>query len=171
MNRIMVMGVSAGVGKSTFARELGDILNIDVHHLDRFYWRPNWVEAPLEEFSNSQQEVVAQDQWIIEGNYGSTYEIRAQYADTIIYLELPLYVCLYRVFKRWISHIGKTRPDMGEDCKEKLDYQFIHFICTTYHRRKKQMRDRFQAFEEDSSDKRVIILKNKAEIREYLQQH
>ena len=62
------MGVSAGVGKSTFARELGEILNIDVYHLDSFYWKPNWVEAPQEEFANSQQEIVEQDEWIIEGN-------------------------------------------------------------------------------------------------------
>lgn len=168
MKRIMVMGVSAGVGKSTFAREFGEILNIDVHHLDRFYWKPNWVEAPQEEFSNRQQEIVVQEKWIIEGNYASTYDIRASHADTIIYLELPLYVCLYRVFKRWISHIGKTRPDMGEGCNEKLDYPFIKFICSTYHRRKKQMRDRFQVFEKSDSGKKVILLKSKLEIRSYL---
>src|SRR5690625_4439060 len=165
----MVMGVSAGVGKSTFAWKLGEILNIDVYHLDSFYWKPGWVEAPQEEFANSQQEIVEQDEWIIEGNYNRTYDIRAQHADTIIYLELPLLVCLYRVFKRWFSHIGKTRPDMGEDCKEKLDYQFLKYIFTTYRRRKKQMRDRFQQIKGKSSDIKIILLKNKSDIRSYLE--
>lgn len=165
----MVMGVSAGVGKSTFARELGEILNIDVYHLDSFYWKPNWVEAPQEEFANSQQEIVEQDEWIIEGNYNRTYDIRAQHADTIIYLELPLLVCLYRVFKRWFSHIGKTRPDMGKDCIEKLDYPFLKYILTTYKRRKKQMRDKFQRLEESDSSIKIVVLKGKREIHFYLQ--
>jgi adenylate kinase family enzyme len=169
MKRIMVMGVSPGVGKSTFARELGKILEIDVCHLDTLYWKPNWVEASLEEFTARQQEVVVQDQWIIEGNYNSTYVIREQHADTIIYLELPLFVCLYRVFKRWICHIGKTRPDMGKDCKEKLDYQFLKFICSTYYSRKKMMKDRFQVLIENDSHINIVLLKNKADIRSYIQ--
>src|SRR5699024_11024103 len=168
VKRIMVMGVSAGVGKSTFARKLGEILNIDVYHLDSFYWKPGWVEAPQEEFANSQQEIVEQDEWIIEGNYNRTYDIRAQHADTIIYLELPLFVCLYRVFKRWISHIGKTRLDMGEGCKEKLDYQFLKYIFTTYNRRKKQMRDKFQRLEESDPAMKIVILKGKTDIQDYL---
>lgn len=169
MKRIMVMGVSAGVGKSTFAREIGEILEIDVWHLDRLYWKPDWVEASLEEFTAGQQEIVVRDQWIIEGNYNSTYDIRGQHADTIIYLELPLFVCLYRVFKRWITNIGRTRPDMGKDCKEKLDYQFLKYICTTYNRRKKQMKDRFQNLKESDPHINVVLLKNKAEIGSYLQ--
>jgi adenylate kinase family enzyme len=169
MNRIMVMGVSAGVGKSTFARKLGELLDINVYHLDALYWKPNWVEASLEEFSASQQEIVTLDQWIIEGNYSSTYDIRAQKADTIIYLELPLFVCLYRVFKRWVLNIGQTRPDMGTGCKEKLDYEFLKFICTTYYTRKKKMKNRLQAFKEMDSQKNIIMLKSKKEIQSYLE--
>ncbi|HEU5138867.1 MAG TPA: topology modulation protein, partial [Bacillales bacterium] len=45
MPRIMVMGASAGTGKSTFAQELSKILNIEVYHLDRLYWKPGWVES------------------------------------------------------------------------------------------------------------------------------
>lgn len=164
----MVMGVSAGVGKSTFARELGKTLDIDVCHLDTLYWKPNWVEASLEEFTAGQKEIVVRDKWIIEGNYNSTYDIRVQHTDTIIYIELPLYICLYRVFKRWITNIGKTRIDMGKGCKEKLDYQFLKFICTTYYPRKKKMNDRFQALKENGSHINIVQLKNKADIRSYL---
>lgn len=169
MNRIMVMGVSAGVGKSTFARMLANSLNIPVYHLDTLYWKPDWVEASLEEFSASQEEIVALDQWIIEGNYRHTYEIRAQKADTIIYLEMPLLVCLYRVFKRWILNIGKTRADMGEGCKEKLDYTFLKFICTTYYPRKKKMKVLLQTFKGTDSQKNIISLTSKKEIQSYIE--
>jgi adenylate kinase family enzyme len=164
----MVTGVSAGVGKSTFARELGGKLDIPVYHLDRFYWKPGWIIASSEEFITRQQNIATLDQWIMEGNYSGTYDIRSTRADTIIYLELPLRVCLYRVFKRWVLNIGKTRPDMGEDCKEKLDYPFLKFICTTYKKRKEKMAYRFQVFQQNGSQKDIITLKSKEEIRAYL---
>lgn len=170
MKRVLVIGVSAGVGKSTFARKLGSILDIEVCHLDRLYWKPNWIVAPFKEFADKQRKVVKQEQWIIEGNYTGTFDIRMKYADTIIYLELPLYICLYRVFKRWINHIGKTRIDMGEGCNEKLDFQFLTFILKTYHSRKRNMSARFKQLEEEKSSINIIRLKSKASIRSYLQQ-
>ncbi len=164
----MVMGVSAGVGKSTFSKQLGEILNLNVHHLDTLYWKPGWVEASLEEFSQKQNEIVKEDEWIIEGNYSNTYDIRMKRADTIIYLELPLRVCLYRVITRFLKNLGKNRSDMGEGCTEKLDYPFLKFIITTYKSRKKKMRDRFQVFLKNGKDKKVYELKSKKEIREFL---
>jgi adenylate kinase family enzyme len=164
----MVLGVSPGVGKSTFARKLGELLDSDVYHLDAYFWKPNWVEASFEEFSANQKEIVKSDKWIIEGNYSNTYDIRVEKADTIIYLELPLFVCLYRVVKRRIVNHGKTRPDIGIGCKEKLDRGFLTFICTTYYSRKKKMGDRLQAFKNSGAQKQTIILKSKKEIQAYL---
>lgn len=163
----MVIGVSSGVGKSTFARKLGEALNINVYHLDVYYWKPNWVEATFEEFSKAQQEIVTQDQWVIDGNYINTFDIRTEHADTIIYLELPLYVCLYRVVRRWLLNIGRTRIDIGEGCKEKLDWKFIEFIYTTYYARKKKMADRFQKFQASGANIEIITLKNKKEIESF----
>jgi adenylate kinase family enzyme len=45
----MVVGISSGVGKSTFAQSLGDAINNNVYYLDRLYWKPDWVAAPLEQ--------------------------------------------------------------------------------------------------------------------------
>ncbi|MGE1100340.1 topology modulation protein [Peribacillus simplex] len=168
MERIMVIGVSAGVGKSTFARRLGDNLDIEVHHLDTFYWRPGWVEAPLEDFISAQKEVLSHDKWIMEGNYSNSFNLRSELADTIIYLELPLRVCLYRVIKRWLSYLGKTRPDMGKGCNEKLDWQFVKFIMTTYFPRKKEMKMRFADLQKSDQKKLIVILKSKHEIEGYL---
>ena len=113
MKRIMVLGVSAGAGKSTLARQMGEALDIDVFHLDRFFWKPGWFEASEEEFAAKQQEVVQRAAWIIEGNYSGTYDLRAERADTIVYVELPLHICLYRVVSRWWHNRGQTRDDIG----------------------------------------------------------
>ncbi|RDI45435.1 topology modulation protein [Falsibacillus pallidus] len=169
MKKIMVVGISAGVGKSTFAKKIGDLLDIPVHHLDRHFWKPGWAQATFEEFRGAQEEILEHDRWIIEGNYTATYDMRAEQADTIIYLELPRYVCIYRVFKRFFKNIGRTRPDLGPDCKEKIDWPFLKFIWTTYYPRKAQMQKRFTAFQSLGKDKTIVELKNKKEIADYLQ--
>ncbi|AIY04292.1 DNA topology modulation protein [Planococcus sp. PAMC 21323] len=167
MNRIIVLGVSAGVGKSSFARKLSDKTMIPVYHLDAYFWKPGWVENSEEEFSAEQRKLVAKEQWIIEGNYSSTYGIRQQRADTIIYLELPLIVCLYRVVKRRVMYHGKTRPDLGEGCPEKLDAAFLKFIVTTYSGRKIKMRKRIDQFEKENPHNQVLLLRNQKEINQF----
>ncbi|WP_264738064.1 topology modulation protein [Cytobacillus firmus] len=167
MKRIMVIGISAGAGKSTFARKLGEKTGIEVHHLDAVFWKPGWVESGLQEFSDAQRKLVKKQQWIIEGNYSNTFEIRAAACDTVIYLELPLYLCMYRVLKRWLTNLGKIRPDMADGCKEKLDWKFIKFILTTYGPRKKKMAERIDIFAAEG--KKVIALKNKSDIDSYIE--
>jgi adenylate kinase family enzyme len=169
VKKIMVTGVSAGAGKSTFANELGKILGIKVYHLDSYFWKPGWVQAPPEEFAKSQQQIVQNPEWIIEGNYTGTYDIRAKEADTIIYLQLPLRVCLYRVFKRYIKNFGRTRPDLAPGCKEKLDAAFLKFIITTYYPRKKEMKERLEYFQRIGAKKTIVMLKNKRDIYAYLE--
>jgi adenylate kinase family enzyme len=167
LKRIMVIGVSSGVGKSTFAKNLGKALGIPAVHLDSLFWKPGWVEASVEEFKDAQRKVVEMESWVIDGNYSNSYDVREPYADTVIYLELPLRVCLYRVFKRYWKNRGTTRPDLGEGCTEKLDVDFLKFIVSTYKRRKIQMADRLQRYEEEG--KTVFALKNKKEISVFLE--
>ncbi|KEK18767.1 topology modulation protein [Bacillus manliponensis] len=169
MKRIMIVGVSSGVGKSTFARKLGKLLQKPVYHLDALFWKPNWIQASLEEFTEAQQRIVTEGEWIIEGNYNNTFDIRTTYADTIIYLQFPLHVCLYRVFERFVMNIGRTRSDLGGGCKEKLDWLFLKFIWTKYYPRKENMPRKLAEFHANNQDKTVILLKNKQEIASYLE--
>lgn len=168
MKKIIVAGVSAGAGKSTFARKLGEKMDIQVHHLDTTYWKAGWVERDREEFLQIQRQLVQGDKWIIEGNYTSTMEIRLAEADTFIYLELPLRVCVYRVLKRWIVHYGKTRPDMAEGCPEKMDKEFLKFIITTYAARKRKMRERAIDFMESGTGRLSIVLQTQKQIDGFL---
>lgn len=168
MNRIVVAGVSAGAGKSTFARKLGRKSGIPVHHLDSYYWKPGWVEAEEAEFRAAQEELTEGENWIIEGNYTSTFDIRLARADTFIYLEVPLAVCVYRVLKRWLTNKGRTRPDMAEGCPEKMDVAFLKFIITTYSARRVKMRQHMRDFLQAHPDHRVILLDNQKEIDGFL---
>ncbi|WP_264804529.1 topology modulation protein [Cytobacillus sp. NCCP-133] len=116
-------------------------------HLDALYWKPGWVESELDDFSASQLEVVKRKQWIIEGSYSSTFNIRGEKCDTVIYLELPLYLPVQSIEK--VDHEPRqTRPDMAEGCQEKMDWAFLKFIITTYGPRKKKMEKRLLKFED-----------------------
>lgn len=112
MKKIILIG-SGGSGKSTLARQLGNKLNIKVHHLDTLFWKPNWEGVPKEEQRTVQNELVKGEKWIIDGNYGGTMDIRINAADTIIFLDIHRTICVYRAFKRIVQYRNKTRPDMG----------------------------------------------------------
>jgi adenylate kinase family enzyme len=87
MKKIILIG-SGGSGKSTLARKLGDKLEIDVYHLDALFWKPNWEGAPKDEQRKVQNDLVKKEEWIIDGNYGGTMDIRLNAADTVIFLDI-----------------------------------------------------------------------------------
>jgi adenylate kinase family enzyme len=100
MNRILVLG-SPGAGKSTFSRRLGIVLGFPVIHLDAHFWKPGWEKPERKAWIETQRELIASSEsWIMDGNYGSTIEVRLREADTVILLDIPRRVCLSRVFRR-----------------------------------------------------------------------
>ncbi|MHB9144319.1 MAG: DNA topology modulation protein [Symbiobacteriia bacterium] len=127
VQRIAIIG-SGGAGKSTLARQLGDILGIEIVHLDRLFWHPGWVETPRDQWLAVQEEEVRRERWIIDGNYLGTMDVRLASADTVIFLDLPRILCVFRAFKRAVGHWGRSRPDMGEGCPEKVDWEFLRWI-------------------------------------------
>jgi len=166
LKRILVLGVSAGAGKSTFARKLGQELDIPVIYLDGFYFKSGWKETTPEEFEAKQLHAARGERWIIEGNYSSTLTCREDRADTIIYLELPLALCLYRVVKRRIQFHGRTRPELGEGCPEKLDWKFLRYIVSTFARRRKSMRKQMAQYRQEG--RTAITLQYRREIEKFM---
>ena len=102
MKKIILIG-SGGSGKSTLASQLGEKLKIKVYHLDALFWKPNWVGVPKDEQRKVQNDLVKEEKWIIDGNYGGTMDIRINAADTIIFLDFPRIICVFRAFKRIIN--------------------------------------------------------------------
>ncbi|MEO0557669.1 MAG: AAA family ATPase [Bacteroidota bacterium] len=127
MRRILIVG-SGGSGKSTLARQLGAHLELPVVHLDQHYFGPGWAEPTPEDWARTVDALIAEDAWVIDGNYGGTMERRIARADTVIFLDRSRWLCLWRVVARWFRNLGRTRPDMAPGCPERIELAFVRYI-------------------------------------------
>ena len=128
MKKIIILG-SCGSGKSLFAKKLSKILNIEVIHLDQYYWKPNWMCTDRSEFRKKVRQLVKRDKWIIDGNYRNTLDIRLSVADTVIFLNPSRFVCLYRIVKRRLKN---NRTDKISGCDERITWELLKWILFTF---------------------------------------
>lgn len=120
--RVLVIG-SPGSGKSTFARGLHRLTDLPLVHLDMLYWRADKTNLTREEFSAVLERELAQDRWIIDGNYSFTMERRLKRADAVFFFDLPVEKCLDGIKKRR----NQPRPDMPWVETEE-DAEFTAFV-------------------------------------------
>lgn len=163
MKRILIVGC-CGSGKSTLAIALGKKLNLPVVHLDKLFWREGWVSIPQEEFDQLLLEELEKERWIIDGNYGRTMAMRLKRADTVIVLDFPTITCLWGVMKRVITNYGKTRVDMGDNCPERFDWEFLKFVATFRRKGRKVLFSRLS----EVTGKEIIILKNRRQVKDFI---
>ena len=158
MNKVIVIGCP-GSGKSTFSRALQNLTGLPLYHLDLLYWNSDRTTVSKEVFRERLQNVLMLDSWIIDGNYGSTMEMRMSECDTVFFLDYPLEVCINGVRERK----GKTRSDMPwietEDDEELLE--FIKNYNT-------QSRPKVLELLEKYKEKNIVIFKSREEADEYL---
>lgn len=164
MRRILVIG-SGGAGKSTLSRRLGERLGLEVLHLDAFFWRPGWVETPKDEWRRTVEGLCARESWVMDGNFSGTLDVRLAACDTVVFLDLPRAVCLWRVLKRLVMYRNRRRPDMAEGCGEKLDPKFLHWVWTFPSTSRRKILARL---DEAGAGKRVERLRSDAEVERFL---
>lgn len=127
MLRVLVIG-PCGAGKSTLAFELAQKLGLPLHHMDQLNWRPGWVESSKDEIRQRLADIVATDRWLIDGTYGGTLGERLVRADTVVYLDYPIRLCVARLLRRIWTYRGRSRPDMTDDCPERFDLGFLFYL-------------------------------------------
>lgn len=128
MQRVLMVG-PCGAGKSMLAFRLAERTGLPLFHMDKLAWKSGWVDSTRDEVLERLAAVVAGERWLIEGTYGSTLAPRLARADTIVYLDYPVRLCVARLLRRYWRFRGRTRPDMTEGCPERLDPGFLWYAA------------------------------------------
>ena len=147
MARVVVVGCS-GSGKTTFARQLAQLLGAPHIELDALYWLPNWVPRPTDEFCALVAEVVSQEHWVTDGNYSAVRDLVWSRATAIIWLNYPFPTVFGRVLRRTLRRT-LTHEELFTGNRESLRRSFLRrdsilwWVITTFRRRRRQYRALF----------------------------
>ncbi|MDE3113830.1 MAG: adenylate kinase [Chloroflexota bacterium] len=144
MRRVSVVGTSSGAGKSTLGRRLAGRLDLPFVELDALFWRPQWAKPAADEFRERVARILAGDGWVVDGNYTSHLgDLVWQRADTVVWLDIPLRVSLWRTFRRTMGRI-RTGEELWAGNREtfrdaflKRENLFVYAIRT--HRRRQRL--------------------------------
>ena len=158
MKKVIVIGCP-GSGKSTVSRALHNKTGIPLYHLDMMYWNADKTMVEKSVFLERLSAVLKKDEWIIDGNYGSTMELRMAACDTVIFLDYPLEVCLGGIKERR----GKPRSDMPW-VETDEDAEFIEFIKNYNEQQKPKVLELLEKY----SDKNIIIFKGREQADTFL---
>ena len=170
MKRIVIFG-TAGSGKSWLGERLAAKRGLRLIELDALFWGKDWQPAPFELFRHRVECEVKEGGWIVVGNYGQVRDVTWAAADTLIWLDLPMPLVIWRLIRRTIRR-ALTREDLwGTGNRESLFRSFFtrHSIIwwglKTHHRNRRR-------FSEDCANyapgRHVVRLKSPREIARFL---
>ena len=130
-NRVLIIG-TPGAGKSTFAVDYAKKHNLPLIHLDQEYFLPNWKKRfTHEEWEAHLETLIAQPQWVMDGNYSKTLARRLEIADHVIWLQVPMWKACVRVLKRELGHLlGLTPKGRAPQCKARISRTLLRSVFT-----------------------------------------
>ena len=108
--RIVIIG-RTGSGKTTLGRELAAALGIPHVELDALYFGPDFSTVPLSVLRERTSAAIAGEFWVTDGNKSAVRDLVWPRADTILWLDYPFVVSLWRLGKRalWRTSVLKTQ--------------------------------------------------------------
>lgn len=160
MNKVIVIGCP-GSGKTTFAEKLNKCTGLPLFYLDAIWHKPDKTHISRDEFDERIGEVFRLPEWIIDGNYGRTIELRLKECDTVFLFDLPTEVCIQGATER----IGKGRYDLPW-IETELDPEFESFIKGFS---EKSLPKIYGLIEKYKDEKDVIVFKSREDADEYLE--
>ena len=163
-SRVLVIG-SGGAGKSTLSVRLGAALSLHVIHLDKLHWKPGWVASDKEAWRNGVRGLVEQAEWVMDGNYTGTLDLRIPAADVVVYMDFQPALCLWRVVKRRFMYRQGGRPDIAPGCPERLSFEFLKWIWTFRGHIRPKIMERLEA---SGADNKVVILKGPKDAEHFI---
>jgi adenylate kinase family enzyme len=110
VDRVVIFG-RGGSGKSVLGHELGIAAGLPVIELDKELWSDQLEPLPAEDWARRQAILAERPRWIMDGDLGpyDDVEPRLRRADTIVVLDMPLWLCAWRAWRR-----GPRRRDFWD---------------------------------------------------------
>jgi adenylate kinase family enzyme len=175
MRRVVVFGTT-GSGKSTLAETLAARTGLRVIELDALFWGPDWQPATDELFRHRVERETADDGregggWIVVGNYAQVRDLTWRPADTLIWLDLPFPLVIWRLFRRTLHRIA-TREDLwGTGNRETVRNSFfsrhsiLYYAIKTHRRNRKRFAIECEFL---GKDKTAVRLQNQREVEAFV---
>ena len=170
--RINVIGTS-GSGKSTFSERIAKKLNIPYIELDALFWNANWTESTDEEFFPKIQKAVVEEDWVLDGNYSRTQDIKWQRVQMVVFLDLPFRIVLYRIVSRSLIR-GYKGQELWAGNKESIwkhlftRESMIWWVMKTFHKNRKRYTSLFDRMK--NSKIQFVRLRSKKEVEDFISQ-
>ena len=159
MKKVIVIDCP-GSGKTTFAEKLNKCTGLPLYYLDAIWHKPDKTHISRDEFDERIREIFNTHEWIIDGNYNRTIEMRLQQCDTVFLFDLPTDVCLQGAKER----LGKGRYDLPWIEKES-DPEFEGFIKEYA---EKSLPKIYSLIEKYKAEKDIVIFKSREDADDYI---
>lgn len=160
MKKVIVIGCP-GSGKSTFSKALSKITGLPLVHLDMLFWNADKTTVAKDVFLDRVTEAMRKEEWIIDGNYASSLEMRIKECDTVFFLDYSLDVCLDGIRERR----GEPRDDMPW-IETEDDPEFIDFVKSFETKSRPHIIEILNKF----SDRNINVFKKRYDADKYLKQ-
>lgn len=172
MKRFHIIG-QGGAGKTSLAVEIGALLGLPHTELDSIFWHPDWQHSPLGKFESQVEEIVAGDAWVLDGNYSRTRNIIWKRVETVVWLDFPLLLCLWRLLRRTSRRVLSREMLWGTN-QETFRAAFLskgslfRYVIKTHHSRRETYAWLVSSPENDHIH--FVRLKSPAQLRRWLAQ-
>lgn len=137
--RLMVIG-PPGSGKTTLCRQIAAERGIPLHHVDALFFDREWKERPTEEFVRDHERILAEEEWILDGNATRHFAPRIARATHLVYLHTPRLLCVFRVLLRWWRHRNAFRDDRPKGSRERIVWGLFRYLWHYHARYREKIR-------------------------------